>query len=94
MRQSPANSARLAYRVAEAAQLLGVSVRTIRYLLQQGKLGFCRVGRRVVIPQKDLERLLKQAYVRPVQPLDADAPIRPSQALKTQTAVRRQPHCR
>jgi excisionase family DNA binding protein len=67
----------LAYSVTEAAQLLGLSARSVRYLLKEGKLGFCRVGRRIVITQRDLERLLKQAYVRPVQPLEADAPIRP-----------------
>jgi len=68
---------RLAYSVGEAAELLGVSVRTVRYLLQQGRLGFCRLGRRVVIRQADLDQLLKKAYVRPAQALDVDVPIRP-----------------
>jgi excisionase family DNA binding protein len=77
-RQPITSNERLAYSVAKAAELLGVSVRTVRYLLQQGRLGFCRLGRRVVIPHADIERLLRQAYVGPVQRLDADEPIRPA----------------
>jgi excisionase family DNA binding protein len=68
---------RLAYPVAEAAQLIGVSVRSVRYLLKTGKLGYARLGRRVVIPHRDLERLLRQGYCRPIASLDADEAIRP-----------------
>jgi excisionase family DNA binding protein len=68
---------RLAYPIPEAAVLLGVSSRSIRYLIKTGKLGFARVGRRVLIPQPELERLIRQASVKATEPLDADAPIRP-----------------
>lgn len=70
-------NARLAYPLAEAARLSSLSVRSLRYLMQQGKLGFAKVGRRVLIPHADLERLLKRAYVKPTNVLDADDPIRP-----------------
>jgi DNA-binding transcriptional MerR regulator len=35
---------RLAYSLSEAAQALGLSVRSLRYLMQQGKLGYARIG--------------------------------------------------
>ncbi|MGH8069285.1 MAG: helix-turn-helix domain-containing protein [Candidatus Entotheonellia bacterium] len=68
---------RLAYSLAEAAQILSLSVRSLQYLMQTGKLGYVRVGRRVLIRHADLERLLKRAYVKPTTILDADEPIRP-----------------
>jgi excisionase family DNA binding protein len=72
-------STRLAYPIAEAAQLIGVSVRSVRYLLKTAKLGYVRLGRRVLIRHEDLERLLRQGYCRPQARLDADEPIRPPQ---------------
>ena len=68
---------RLAYPLDEAAQLIGVSVRSLRYLLQQGRVGFVRLGRRVLVKHEDLEKLLKQHYCRPGAHVDVDAPIRP-----------------
>jgi len=70
-------TARLAYSLAEAAQVLSLSVRSLRYLTQTGKLGYARVGRRVLIPAEEPERLLRRASVKAIAPLDADAPIRP-----------------
>jgi excisionase family DNA binding protein len=70
-------SARLAYSIAEAAEALSMSVRSLRYLMQTGKLGYVRVGRRVLIRHADLERLLNQGYCRATDRLDADEPIRP-----------------
>jgi excisionase family DNA binding protein len=70
-------SQRLAHTIAEAAQLTSLSVRSIRYLMQTGKLGFSKVGRRVVIPATELQRLLRRTYVKPTQAIDADEPIRP-----------------
>jgi excisionase family DNA binding protein len=58
-------SARLAYSVSEAAQALSLSVRSLRYLIQAGKLGFVRLGRRILIRDEDLQRLLRQGYCRP-----------------------------
>jgi excisionase family DNA binding protein len=68
---------RLAYPLSEAAQLIGVSVRSLRYLMQSGKLGYAKVGRRILIPHAELERLIRRASVKPRQALDADEPIRP-----------------
>jgi excisionase family DNA binding protein len=77
MSQPIANNVRFVYSVAEAAKLLSLSPRSLRYLLQTGRLGFVRLGRRVLIRHADLEALLRKAYVRPMQALDADEPIRP-----------------
>ena len=68
---------RLAYSLTEAAQALGVSVRSVRYLMQQGTLGFAKLGRRRVIPVSELEKLLRQATVKATARLDADESIRP-----------------
>jgi excisionase family DNA binding protein len=68
---------RLAYSLAEAAQQASLSVRSLRYLMQTGKLGYVRVGKRVLIRHADLERLLNQGYCRASARLDADEPIRP-----------------
>jgi excisionase family DNA binding protein len=65
---------RLAYPLTEAAHLSGLSVRSLRYLMQQGKLGFAKVGRRILVPHVELERLLRQASVKPTQTIDADEP--------------------
>jgi excisionase family DNA binding protein len=70
-------SPRLAYSLAEAAQLSSLSVRSLRYLMQQGKLGFAKVGRRILIPHAELERLIRRASVKPTQTIDADESIRP-----------------
>jgi excisionase family DNA binding protein len=68
---------RLAYPIAEAAQLSSLSVRSLRYLMQQGKLGYAKVGRRILIPHAELGRLIRRASVKSTQGLDADEPIRP-----------------
>jgi excisionase family DNA binding protein len=70
-------TARLAYSLAEAAQAMSLSVRSLRYLIRSGRLGYCRVGRRIVIPAAELERLVRRATVRASVPLDADESIRP-----------------
>jgi excisionase family DNA binding protein len=68
---------RLAYSDKEAAHLLGLSVRSIVYLRQTGKLGFSRLGRRILIPATELQRVLKRSYVRATAIVDADESIRP-----------------
>jgi excisionase family DNA binding protein len=68
---------RLAYSLAEAAQLSSLSVRLLRYLMQQGKLGFAKVGRRILVPHVELERLLRRASIKSTQIIDADELIRP-----------------
>jgi excisionase family DNA binding protein len=68
---------RLAYSLAEAAQALSLSVRSLRYLMTSGRLSFAKVGKRIVIPHAALEQLLRRATVKATQSLDADEPIRP-----------------
>jgi excisionase family DNA binding protein len=68
---------RLACSIAEAAALVGLSVRSLRYLMSGGKLGYARIGRRLVIPHSELERLLRRAGVKATATLDADESIRP-----------------
>ena len=68
---------RLAYSLAEAAQLIGISVRSLRYLIQESRIGCVKLGRRRLIKHEDLQRLLKQHYCRPGASVDAEAPIRP-----------------
>ena len=68
---------RLAYSDKEAAGVPGLSVRSIVYLWRTGKLGFSKIGRRVLIPAAELERLLRRTSVKPTQTIDVDEPIRP-----------------
>jgi excisionase family DNA binding protein len=49
----------LAVSVAEAARRLGVSHRTVGYLMARGELYSRKIGRRRVIPVSALERLLR-----------------------------------
>jgi excisionase family DNA binding protein len=71
-------STRLSYSIREAAQLIGISVRSLRYLLQQGRIGYVKLGRRRLVKHEDLQRLLNKHYCRPVTSVDAEAPIRPA----------------
>lgn len=50
----------IAFSRREAADALRVSLRTLDYLLAQGKLRGRRIGRRVVIPRAEIEKLLCQ----------------------------------
>jgi hypothetical protein len=46
--------------------------------MKTGKVGYARLGRRVVIPHAELEKLLRRATVKSTAPLDADEPMRPT----------------
>ncbi len=46
----------------DAAAALGVSLRTIDYLLARGELRGRRIGRRIVIPKSALEALLRRDH--------------------------------
>ena len=70
-------SARMAYSLTEAAQILSLSVRSLRYLLETGKLGYMKIGRRILIREDDLQRPLPQGYCRLQGRIEADEPIRP-----------------
>jgi excisionase family DNA binding protein len=74
---------KLAYPLKQAAEVLGLSVRSLRYLIAAGRLGCVRLGRRVLIRHADIEVLLRRHYVKPVIPLDVAAPIRPGAGERT-----------
>lgn len=48
------------YTRREAAEALRISLRTLDTLLAQGKLRSRRIGRRVLVPQSELEKLLRR----------------------------------
>ncbi len=50
----------IAFSRREAADALRVSLRTIDYLLAQGKLRGRRIGRRLIIPKAEVEKLLRK----------------------------------
>ena len=58
---------RLAYSIAESAELISVSVATIRRLIEAKKLSCARVGDRVLIPREELERLVAVGHVEPTE---------------------------
>jgi len=66
----------LAYSVKHAAQVSGLSVRSLRYLMTAGKLGYVRLGRKILIRHADLEALLRRGYVK-AGLLDPEDFIRP-----------------
>ena len=49
---------RLAYSKKEAAAATSISVRSIDYLIGNGRLKAVKIGRRVVIPAQELEKLV------------------------------------
>jgi excisionase family DNA binding protein len=51
----------LTLKVAEAARLLGISERHANELIRRGELPHVRLGHRVVVPRKALERLLEES---------------------------------
>jgi excisionase family DNA binding protein len=58
-RDSGTDSAtRLAYSVHEAAQMLGVSDKTVRRLIRRKLLRASRALRHLLIPKKEIERFL------------------------------------
>ncbi|MBI5385637.1 MAG: helix-turn-helix domain-containing protein [Verrucomicrobia bacterium] len=57
---SVAQAPRLAYRVRETAQMLGVSDKTVRRLVARGLLRPSRALRHLLIPHFEVERFLKE----------------------------------
>jgi excisionase family DNA binding protein len=57
----------LAYSKKEAAAATSLSVRGIDYLIEKGHLRAVKVGRRVLIPSKELERLVEKGPTRASQ---------------------------
>ncbi len=56
-RQSPP---RLAYRVKETAQMLGISEKSVRRLIARGLLRTSKALRHLLIPRSEIERFLKE----------------------------------
>ena len=54
------NGIRLAFSVKEAAQMLGVSEKTVRRLINRGLLRSSRAIRHLLIPRKAIERFLDE----------------------------------
>lgn len=54
--------------VAQAAELLQVSPRTIRGWLLKRRIAFTKVGRLVRIPRRELERLIETGWVSRLEP--------------------------
>ncbi len=46
---------------AGASQLLGIPARSVRRLIEKGDLGAVRLGRYLVIPVEEIDRLLEPA---------------------------------
>ena len=53
---------RLAYSPGEAAHALGLSINNVYTLVREGKLPSLRLGKRLLIPRVELERLLRQDH--------------------------------
>jgi len=68
----------IAYSIAEAARMSSLSVRSLRYLLRSGRLGYVKLGRRILIRHADLEALMRKHYVKAAAGLDAEVSIRPN----------------
>ena len=51
------------YTVTEAAQILGLSVHTIRAWIADRRINYLRLGRAIRVPREEVERLLRTALV-------------------------------
>jgi excisionase family DNA binding protein len=54
------------FTIPEVAELMKVSVRTVRRLQQQRKIPFIKVGGAVRFTRNDLASYLEQRHVRPI----------------------------
>jgi len=54
----------LAYSKREASAATSLSVRSLDYLIEKGQLRAVKVGRRVLIPSRELERLIEKGTSR------------------------------
>ena len=53
---------KVAYSPAEAASALGLGVTVLRELLSRGEIKFCRCGRRVLIPKRQLQEFCDRLF--------------------------------
>lgn len=56
-----AQTARLAYSINAAAAEIDISPRMLRGLISEGKLRATRIGRRLLVPAAELEKLIAVA---------------------------------
>jgi predicted site-specific integrase-resolvase len=49
---------RLAYKLTDAAAMLGVSITSLRRAIQRGQIKPCRKFRHIIIPSEELRRFL------------------------------------
>jgi excisionase family DNA binding protein len=54
----------LAYSKGEAAAATSLSVRGIDYLIEKGQLRAVKIGRLVLVPSRELERLIEKGTTR------------------------------
>lgn len=52
-------------RVPDVAARLGVCPRTVERLIARGDLGYCRIGRLVMVPEGEIEAYLRRVYRPP-----------------------------
>jgi excisionase family DNA binding protein len=64
--REPNPTARLLYPRKDAAYLLGISVRSLDYLIANKQLHFQKIGKRVLIHRKELERFASTNHYRSV----------------------------
>jgi excisionase family DNA binding protein len=58
---------RRAWFIEEVAEQLGIKIKTVRWMLHNGKLGYFMAGRRYCIPDEELQDLLDGARQRGVE---------------------------
>ncbi|WP_243028535.1 helix-turn-helix domain-containing protein [Thermus albus] len=56
----------VAYNIAQAARVLGIGERTLRYLIRAGQIRVARVGRRVLVPHSAIVEFLERGGVEQV----------------------------
>ncbi|WP_243092864.1 helix-turn-helix domain-containing protein [Thermus hydrothermalis] len=56
----------VAYNIAQAARVLGIGERTMRYLIRAGQIRVARVGRRILVPHSALVEFVEQGGVEQV----------------------------
>jgi len=52
--------------VKEAAEILGISIYTVRSYIRQSKMTAVRIGRRVLLEESELERFVAFSKAQPV----------------------------
>lgn len=56
----------------EAASMLSISVRALDYLIQRREIKIRRIGRRVLVPLREMEQFSRRDHPSPVRNKDGD----------------------